>query len=42
MKQNKQMMKEYATALGNQIRQEYHIDEENYIDYNIKRGLRKF
>lgn len=40
MKQNKQMMKEYATALGNQIRQEYHIDEENYIDYNIKRGLR--
>lgn len=33
-------MRDYAAALGKQIRQEYHINDEYYSSHNIKRGLR--
>lgn len=40
MEKNEKVMREYAAALGQQIRQEYHIDSEYYSSHNIKRGLR--
>ncbi len=40
MDKNEQIMRDYASALGKQIRQEYHIGEDEYDHYNIKRGLR--
>lgn len=40
MEKNERTMREYAAALGKQIQQEYHIDNEYYSSHNIKRGLR--
>ncbi len=40
MERSERSMQNYAEALGRQVRQEYHIDNEYYADHNIKRGLR--
>ncbi|MEG1999957.1 MAG: citrate synthase [Evtepia sp.] len=34
------LIREYISSLSRHIESEYHIDEENYVNHNIKRGLR--
>lgn len=40
VEKNDRTMRDYAAALGKQVRQEYHINDEYYSSHNIKRGLR--